>query len=251
MVGIRGQAGNGRSPMHPISGQAAAAPAEPYRLVRSKRKTLAIHITKEATVEVRAPLHMSKQYIDRFVAAKKNWIESRVAKRERLRDEKAAFLLRYGDPVWLCGKPYPIVAGEGKNSGFDGSSFVLPPGLPADRIKAAVVGIYRLTAKRIIEAKLAIYTERMNVSPAGFHITGAKTRWGSCSGKKSLNFSWRLMMAEEEVIDYVVVHELAHILELNHSPRFWAQVERMMPDYRARKAKLKQLQETLAAQDWD
>ncbi|MCL2166184.1 MAG: M48 family metallopeptidase [Clostridiales bacterium] len=237
--------------MHPKSGQGGAEQAPPYRLVRSQRKTLAIHITKEAMVEVRAPLHMSKHYIDRFVAAKKNWIESRVAKRERLRDEKAAFLLRYGDTVWLCGKPYPIVAGEGENPGFGGSSFVLPPGLPADGIKAAVIGIYRLTARRIIEAKLEIYTKRMKVSPAGFHITGAKTRWGSCSGKKSLNFSWRLMMAEEDVIDYVVVHELAHIMELNHSSRFWAQVESIIPDYRARKAKLKQLQETLAAQDWD
>ncbi|MDR2568929.1 MAG: M48 family metallopeptidase, partial [Oscillospiraceae bacterium] len=75
--------------------------------------------------------------------------------------------------------------------------------------------------------------------------------WGSCSAKKSLNFSWRLIMADEDVIDYVVVHELAHLIEMNHSVRFWAVVERVLPDYRERQKWLRELQRKLNVEDWD
>ena len=91
----------------------------------------------------------------------------------------------------------------------------------------------------------------MGVAPTGIKITGAKTRWGSCSSKNSINFSWRLVMADDEIIDYVIVHELAHIKELNHSPRFWAVVEGTLPDYKSRRSRLKLLQKKLAAEDWE
>jgi hypothetical protein len=79
----------------------------------------------------------------------------------------------------------------------------------------------------------------MNVSPARITITGAMTRWGSCSGRGSVNFSWRLMLCDDDVIDYVVVHELAHLREMNHGPHFWAIVEQVLPDYKRRKEKLR------------
>ena len=94
-------------------------------------------------------------------------------------------------------------------------------------------------AKEIIPARVAYYSRIMNVTPTAVKIGGAKTRWGSCSGKNSLNFSWRLMLTNDDAIDYVVVHELAHILEHNHSKRFWAVVENVMPDYRERRKGLK------------
>ena len=90
----------------------------------------------------------------------------------------------------------------------------------------------------------------MSVTPSAVRINGAKTRWGSCSGKKSINFSWRLIMASDDVIDYVVVHELAHLLELNHSARFWAVVEKILPDCRERRKQLRELQKRLATEDW-
>ena len=95
------------------------------------------------------------------------------------------------------------------------------------------------------------FAKRMDVTPTAIKINGAKTRWGSCSAKKSLNFSWRLIMADDDVIDYVVVHELAHIAEMNHSARFWALVEGALPDYQSRKAKLKALQQRLSIEDWE
>ena len=223
----------------------------PYTLVRSQRKSVAIYITRDAQVEVRAPLHTPVHAIERFVASKKTWIDTRLGMREKVRDEKAAFSLHYGSMLLLQGHEYPIEAREGKHSGFDGVCFYMPPDLSAMEIKAEVIRIYKLVAKQIISEKVEFYAKELHVVPARVRISSAKTRWGSCSGKKNLNFSWRLMMAEDTVIDYIVVHELAHILELNHSSRFWAHVERILPDYRSSNAKLKQLQEMLSFQDWD
>lgn len=221
-----------------------------YRLIRSRRKTAAIHITKDAAVEVRAPLKMPKAYIDEFVALKEKWIIAHLARRELLNSEKAAFSLNYGDTATLCGKAYPILAKDTKHAGFDGACFYLPPGLSPDDIRRIVVRIYKTEAKRVIGSRVDEYSERMNVKPSSVRITSAKTRWGSCSGKNGLSFSWRLIMADESVIDYVVAHELAHITEHNHSPRFWAVVEGVLPDYKQRRLKLKALQDSLAREDW-
>jgi len=99
--------------------------------------------------------------------------------------------------------------------------------------------------------RVAHYKEIMGVSPAAVKINGAKTRWGSCSAKKSLNFSWRLIMADDAAIDYVVVHELAHMFEMNHSERFWAIVAGVLPDYKERRKRLKELQRRLNAENWE
>ena len=82
-------------------------------------------------------------------------------------------------------------------------------------------------------------------------INSAKTRWGSCSGKNSINFSWRLIMADDYMIDYVVVHELMHIKVHNHSDRFWMHVAAVMPDYKERRLQLKEFQKRVANEDWD
>ena len=222
-----------------------------YTLIRSRRKTVVIHITKEAVVEVRAPLKMPKIEIDRFVNSKETWIEKHLSKREQLNEMKSVFTLNYGGTALLRGCPYPVRAKDGNRIGFNSEGFYIPLGLPPDDIKRAVIQIYKMEAKRTLKEKVGEYSELMGVVPAAARITSAKTRWGSCSGKNSINFSWRLIMADDGVIDYVVVHELAHIKEHNHLPRFWAVVEKAMPDYRTRQKRLKLLQKELAAQDWD
>ena len=97
----------------------------------------------------------------------------------------------------------------------------------------------RRRAAAIIPERVAMYAARMGVIPTGVKITGAQKRFGSCSGKNSLCFSWRLMQYPPEAVDYVVVHELAHIRHHNHGPAFWAFVEDTMPDYRRRQALLR------------
>lgn len=93
-------------------------------------------------------------------------------------------------------------------------------------------------AKKELPEKVAHYAAIMGVHPAGITITGARKRYGSCSGKNRLCFTWRLMACPDEAIDSVVVHELAHIVHKNHGPKFYALIESVMPDYRERKKKL-------------
>ena len=221
-----------------------------YTLTRQRRKTAVIYV-RGGLVDVRAPLRMPKQAIDRFVAAHEKWITDKLAKSREQTERRAAFAPGYGDMLLYRGEMYPIVAGCGKEAGFDGTAFYIPPDLPPAQIKAVCVKIYRTLAKRDFTAKTLALAQQMGVAPARVRVSSAKTRWGSCSAKKSINFSWRLIMAPENVIDYVVVHELAHLTEMNHSARFWAIVEDMLPDYRGRKAKLKQLQHRLGGEDWE
>ena len=220
-----------------------------YTLIRSKRKTCAICIQNGAVL-VRAPLCMPKSEIDRFIDAKAGWIKAKIAEASVREKAQAAFSLSYGDRVPYCGKEYPIVARQGIRAGFSGDCLFMPPDLSVGQIKSACVMIYRMCGKAVLTKKALAFAKLMGVTPAAVKINGAKTRWGSCSGKKNLNFSWRLMMADDRVIDYVVVHELAHIKEMNHSAAFWAVVAQTLPNYKECKKALGDLQKRLAAQDW-
>ncbi|EET62116.1 hypothetical protein BRYFOR_05780 [Marvinbryantia formatexigens DSM 14469] len=95
-------------------------------------------------------------------------------------------------------------------------------------------------AKQYIPQRVAYFAQRMGVTYGRITIREQKTRWGSCSGKGNLNFNWKLMRMPPEALDYVVVHELAHRREMNHSARFWAIVEKELPDYRERRRMLRE-----------
>jgi predicted metal-dependent hydrolase len=94
-------------------------------------------------------------------------------------------------------------------------------------------------AKRIIPQRVRYYADIMGVTYGRITIRMQKSRWGSCSGKGNLNFNCLLMRTPETILDYVVVHELCHLKEMNHSPRFWAEVEKILPDYKERRKWLK------------
>jgi hypothetical protein len=220
-----------------------------YTLIRSKRKTVALHI-RDGSVEVRAPLNMPKRSIDQFVLSKEKWVTDKLAKSSERAEKRGSFALAYDSHVAYRGKQYPITGRPGNRIGFDESGFYMPPGLAPEQIKHACVQIYRALAKRVMTEKASAFAAVLSVSPSAVKINGAKTRWGSCSAKKSLNFSWMLVMADDDLIDYVVVHELAHIIELNHSERFWALVRGVLPDCDKRKRRLKELQHKLAEESW-
>ena len=114
-----------------------------YTIVRSKRKTIAIHIKPDATIEVRAPLKTPKSEIERLLAEKEKWITQHTAVRRERLESRAAFALNYGDSVPMQGREYPIVAKPGNRVGFDDVSFYMPPNLPPESIKSAVVFVNR------------------------------------------------------------------------------------------------------------
>ena len=160
------------------------------------RRTIALQITRDARVVVRAPLRASEADIRRFVESHRAWLESHL---DRQRARADAY-------------PEPTPAEE-------------------ERLRAL--------AKAELPGKVAHWAAVMGVQPTGVKITAARTRFGSCSAKNSLCFSLRLMRYPDECVDYVVVHELAHIRHKNHSRAFYQEVARYLPDYAAREAKLR------------
>jgi len=221
-----------------------------YALVRSKRKTIAIHVFDDR-VEVRAPQRVPKHEIDRFVASKEKWIEEKLLIMHEQAARRKAFAPTYGDKMLLCGREYPAVSRSGNRSGFDGEAFFMPPDLTSSQIKSVCVQIYRRLAKTGLVKRTLDFAEQVGVSPTAIRISGAKKRWGSCSAKGSINYSWRLMMADTDVIDYVVVHELAHLKYMDHSKQFWTTVESVLPDWRERRKRLRELQKRLSAESWE
>ena len=117
------------------------------------------------------------------------------------------------------------------------------------RLTAAEVKEYKKKAQKFFQLKCQYFALQMGVKYGNVKVNSAKTRWGSCNRKGDINLTYRLLFASEELIDYVVVHELAHIREMNHSSRFWAIVEQMMPDYRERRKKLRDFQHELIMEE--
>ncbi|MDR2830939.1 MAG: M48 family metallopeptidase [Methanobrevibacter sp.] len=222
-----------------------------YKIIRSKRKTIAIHINKNGSLEVRSPFSVSDLEIEEFVNSKERWIkehEDRILDDHQVRND---FRLNFGDTVKLMGKNVLIVPIKDKYAYFKDDKFYIYEKANSKQIMQITIEMYKKIAKPYIGSRISYFTQKTKIIPSNFRITSAKTRWGSCSGKNSLNFSWRLLMASDDVIDYVVVHELCHIKEHNHSKRFWREVENMFPDYREKETKLKELGKKLNKENWD
>lgn len=168
-----------------------------YEIIRSRRRTVALEVTREGRVLVRAPLHMPQSEIERFVACHTAWL---ARAREKVAARQAAH-----------------------------------PPLTQPQTEAL-----RRRAEEYLPGRVAHYASLMGVTPASVRITAARTRFGSCSGKNGLCFSLYLMQYPAEAIDYVVVHELAHIRHHDHSAAFYAEVAQIMPDYRQRMKLLKE-----------
>jgi len=169
-------------------------------LIRSNRKTISLEITPSGQVLVRAPRHMSEVEIRKFIEKKSSWLVKHLQKQQ---------------------EAMTLLQAEGR---FTEEEIEKLPKL----------------AKQIIPKKVAYYARLMGVTYGRISIRNQKTRWGSCSREGNLNFNCLLMMAPPEVLDYVVVHELSHRLEMNHSSKFWVQVEKMLPDYRKPRKWLKE-----------
>jgi len=224
-----------------------------YKLTRSKRKTISIKIAEDSSLQVRAPLHLSKEKIDSFVNSKEKWIAKHTNEIFENYQLKKEFNLNFGDYVFVRGEKAYIHPIKENTASYDNKKriFYIPEIANSYQIKEILIKLYKLIAKPYILGRVTFFSKQMNVKPTGMRITSAKTRWGSCSGKNSVNFSWKLIMGDDKVIDYVVVHELAHTKEHNHSPRFWNIIEEIIPDYKKQKEKLKVLSEKLSKENWD
>lgn len=209
---------------------------EPKKIVKSRRKTIALVIDSDGELIVRAPFYASNRDIMRFVQEKQDWIEQKSEEMKLKKQERPKLALQDGETIPYLGRECMIFRGMTKKIYFDGKAFLLPE---AGDAGTKLVTWYKKRAAVILRERVETIAKNMQVVPEGIKITSAKTRWGSCSGTNHINFSWRLIMCPPEVVDYVVVHELCHILHKNHSRSFWESVERVDASYREHEKWLK------------
>jgi len=217
-----------------------------YQLIRSRRRTIALEISREGCLIVRAPLRVSQSYLDDVIQRRQAWISqhlNKIIQRQRLLPAKQFVS---GESFLYLGQTYPLrlIQYPVGNKNFCSLQFTNNEFLLAESVRASARGIwqrwYKTQAQKIISQRVGDFAKQFGFQYAKVKITQAKKRWGSCSPKGNLNFSWRLVMAPPNVIDYVVVHELAHLKIKNHQRAFWQSVEQILPDYRSRRAWLKQ-----------
>ena len=209
------------------------------RIIRSKRRTVALIVEYDGSVTVRAPMRLPESAIREFAEKHIDWV---VKKKAEMRAVIPPPQKQYqpGETFLYLGKEYPLEVVPGQHT-----KLILD-----DRFKIAESASgnaepvfqkwYRQQASHLILERVKFFAELHQLQYEKIKITSARTRWGSCSPKSTLSFSWRLMLTPPEVIDYVIIHELAHTVHHNHSKRFWTLVEKFLPDYRARRKQLRQ-----------
>lgn len=162
-----------------------------YVIIRSSRKTMALEVRRDGKVVVRAPQSLSEEKIRRFVSEKAEWVLKNLEKADEIAEEHKG----------------------------------------ADRLSPDQRAYYQQQAAAVFEERAMHFARLIGVEFNRITIREQKTRWGSCSSNRNLNFNWKVVLAPPEVLDYVVVHELCHLKEMNHSPAFWEEVSRVLPDY--------------------
>jgi predicted metal-dependent hydrolase len=214
------------------------------KLTRSKRRTIALVIERDGSLTVRAPKHVSQVMIEAFIQQKTDWI---VDTREKLKAIEPTPARKYvdGEMFLFLGSSFDLklVRPQWPSLQFD-NGFTLSQNIQQIG-RQHFTKWYKERAQEIISERVQEYVQRYNFTPKKVKISSARTRWGSCSPDGTLNFTWRLIMAPLDVIDYVVVHELSHLHVKNHSSKFWKAVESVYPEYKKQRKWLRENGEKL------
>ncbi len=229
------------------------------KIIKSFRKTLSVKIDKSGEIIVKSPIFMSKKRIEDFLKKHKIWIEEN---RKKILKNKKKFEI--WEKFYFFGETCPLnplqtspltpllweergkifASFSFKGEGIQGWGIFSTNLQNPQEIKEAFIQFYKKEAKKYIIPRVLEISEKLDLKFNKIRITSAKTRWWSCSSKKNLNFSWKLILTEKKAIDYVIIHELAHLTEMNHSKNFWSLVEKYSEiiwnwDYKEHKKYLK------------
>jgi len=210
------------------------------KVIRTKRKTIGLQITDDATLIVKAPFSVDDEMIRKVIFKHKKWIEQ---KKREIGERDPKFSPKEfvnGEGFLYLGKFYrlKIVDDQKVPLKFANEFYLSRNALP--QAKEVFIEWYKKIAYEKISERVRWYAQKRGFKYNKINITNAQKRWGSCSSNRNLNFSWRLIMAHLSVVDYVVIHELVHLEEKNHTKSFWNKVKMLMPDYEKYKDWLKE-----------
>jgi len=228
---------------HPAANRHAVLQGLPvsYRFERARRRSIGLTVGPEG-LSVRAPAWVPMREVDATVQEKAVWILAKLAQqRDRVRHGVAT------QPVWAHGAQIPFLGrtlqlhlGPQGPSGDDVLWLQLPPGASSSQVREAAEAWLQRSARTLFAERLDHFAPQLGVQWRRLSLSSARTRWGSASQDGHIRLNWRLVHLPISQVDYVVVHELAHLREMNHSPRFWDTVGQVMPDYTDRRRALRQ-----------
>ena len=207
-----------------------------YTLLRSKRRTVSVCI-KDGEVIVKAPLRTPIEAVEAFLTQKAGWIAKKTAL-SRARFEKFSGIFACTAFLFL-GKPLPYSISPRKTPIIKNGMILVPEchtveGVPqkSDEFVRGLRRAYKRAAAPILQERLQAISQMIGLSYSAFSLSDAKTKWGSCDGKNAIRLNWRLILLDSALVDYVIVHELSHTVEHNHSSAFWALVKKHYPKYK-------------------
>ena len=201
------------------------------KIIHSRRKSIALVIENDGTLVVRAPYRVSQKEIEQIVREKTNWIRERQAYARK--HFWAPHRFEEGELYYYLGVAYPLrIIDTHEGLLFTKTNFLLAKKEQAHAPRF-FADWYRSQARRVLHERASSLASRHQLTFKALRITSARSRWGSCSSRGVMNFPWRLVMLPLEIIDYVILHELAHLKIQNHSKHFWNYLEQLYPSYRA------------------
>ncbi len=200
-----------------------------YRVIRSKRRTLSLSVERGGKLVVRAPLRISEKEIEAFVARHALWAQRKIERRSVL----PTFC--DGDTLSLLGRSYRIASGP---TAIENETLFLPA---SDR-EAALIALLKKLARVRMQRLVDELCKAHRFTYAKLAITSARTRWGSCGSNGHISFTFRSSFLPDDLAMYLAVHELCHTRHMDHSAAFWREVEKILPDYAARRRALKSYQ---------
>ncbi|MHB8063687.1 MAG: M48 family metallopeptidase [Ruminiclostridium sp.] len=219
-----------------------------YTLLRSNRKTVVIAIENDGLVRVTSPARVSENYINQLLQKKSSWILKKLVDVEnRVAITNKAKVFEDDESFCYLGKEFKLKLFRSSNIrkptvSLAGENIVitLPNAYEAEKLNNVLKRWYVEQFRLVIEERVKHYSAIIGVYPQKVTIKEQKTRWGSCSGRGNINLNWKLIMASMEVLDYVIIHELCHMKEMNHSKEFWKLVEGIFPQYKKCRVWLKE-----------
>jgi len=204
---------------------------QPNSITRSKRKTLSITITKNGEVMVKAPLKMPDVKIDEFIQSKEKWIREKLCS---INKNLANFndVIHY-DKLLVFGDKYKPVYADVKKIDIDDYGKIMIPRKYTDSIQVfkATKNWYKRLAKDFVLERVEKLAHYAKLQPNKLRINDSRGRWGACTHKGEIILNFRVTMLPPKLLDYVIFHELSHLVEMNHSAKFWKVMSTIMPDY--------------------
>lgn len=209
-----------------------------YKLIRSNRKTICITVETNSKITVKAPYFASKSEIDEFVLKKSGWINTAL-RREAEKIKPPAFC--DGAEYLIAGRRYTVNFYSGKRAHLrDDCIFIPPPSvLGGEACRSEFLKAIKKIFLPFVTERTRRFSEAIGLRFKSVALSSAKTRWGSCNGENAIRYSLYLAFLPIELIDYVILHELCHVRQKNHSLNFWSLVCYYMPDYAKRRTNLR------------